>query len=219
MRYGIIGYTGKMGREIHQLFSEKGHELVLKVDLEHKEILFRPDVILDFSSPQAVETTISLAHQFRCPVVVGTTGLSEEQLGKLKELGETVAVIYSPNYSLGVDLVKKILASIKQSLGDWDIYIVEAHHNQKKDAPSGTALVLRDAIGKDVPILSIRAGGIPGDHTVMFANSGEVVEIHHRAISRRTFALGALKAAEFALKLEKGFYTFSAVLDTMAQCL
>ncbi|AEH50194.1 4-hydroxy-tetrahydrodipicolinate reductase [Pseudothermotoga thermarum] len=213
MRYGLVGYKGKMGKELQQVFLEDGHELVVKVDVNEREITARPDVILDFSSPSALQTTISLAKEFNCAVVVGTTGLSQQQLQELKMLGEIVPVVYSANFSIGIDLVKRILAFIKDQLEGWDIWILEAHHNQKKDAPSGTALALKNIIGKDVPTLSIRAGGIPGDHTVILANSGEVVEIHHRAISRRTFALGALKAAKFAVNASRGFYSFSEVLD------
>ncbi len=213
MRYGIVGYTGKMGKEIYQLFSENGHELVLKVSSKKQEIISIPNVIVDFSSPSCLQTTISLARQFNCAVVVGTTGLSQDQLNELKSLANLVPVVYSPNYSIGIDLLKRVLAFVQNRLNGWEVCILEKHHSQKKDAPSGTALNLKNIMGKDVTIFSIRLGGIVGDHTVILANSGEVLEFHHRAISRRTFALGALKSAEFAVNAKNGFYTFTEVLD------
>lgn len=214
MRYGLIGYDGKMGRAIQEVFSEKGHTLVMRVNETEEKIEATPEVILDFSSPRALDRTLSYAERFNCPLVIGTTGFTQQDFEKLKSVSEKVPVVYSPNYSIGIDLVKRMLELISGQLEGWDVSIVEVHHNQKKDAPSGTALALAKTLNKDVPIHSLRMGGIFGDHTVIFANSGEVIQITHRALSRRAFALGALRSAEFALKASKGFYTFRDVLNT-----
>ena len=117
------------------------------------------------------------------------------------------------NFATGVTLLKMMLREFAPLFADWDVEISETHHNKKKDAPSGTAILLREATGRDCPTHSLRLGGIPGDHTVCYANEGEVLTLTHRALSRSVFALGALKAAEFAVSAAPGFYSFEEVLS------
>lgn len=212
MRYGLVGYSGKMGQEVQKVFSEKGYELVVKVDEFGAIEEGKPDVIVDFSSPSAVPKTVELCRKYSAGLVIGTTALKEEHLQLLRELSREVPVVQSYNFSIGVNVLLKFLADLSKVLSDWDVEIVEAHHRFKKDAPSGTAILLKNAVGREVPIHSLRLGGIPGDHVVVFGNVGEVIEIKHRAISRTVFALGALKAAEFVCGRKPGFYTFKDVL-------
>lgn len=212
MRYGVVGFSGRMGREVMEVFSERGHELVLKVDLEQEQYLGKPDVIVDFSNPSALKRTVKLCEENSAGLVIGTTGLNEKDLEIIKDLSKKVPVVQSFNFSIGIQIMLRIISEISRILEDWDVEIVEMHHRFKKDAPSGTALLLKKALNKDVPIHSLRIGGVPGDHTVNFANLGEILSISHRAFSRRTFALGALKAAEFILRKEPGFYEFPKIV-------
>lgn len=213
MRYGVVGFSGRMGKEVIETFNERGHELVYRLDVEREIVDGEPQVILDFSRPEAVEKTVEACRKFRSALVIGTTGLGEKELKMIEELSKDVPVIQSYNFSVGIHVMRKIVKLLNDILKDWDVEIVEAHHRFKKDAPSGTALLLKRAMGREVPVHSIRAGGIPGDHLVIFGDVGEVLEVKHRALSRKTFALGALKAAEFLLKVGKpGMYDFEEVI-------
>lgn len=199
-----------MGKEIIEVF--KGHELVLEVNdtgiFRHGE----PEVIVDFSNREVLKTTIELAAQFGAGMVIGTTALSQSDFATLKTLSEKVPVVQSYNFSTGINILKMILREFSPLLEGFEAEVIETHHSGKKDAPSGTALMLKDATGRDLPIHSLRVGGVPGDHSIVFANEGEVIEITHRAISRKVFAIGALTAARFCLEHEKGFYSFEEVI-------
>ncbi|HPI98935.1 MAG TPA: dihydrodipicolinate reductase C-terminal domain-containing protein [Synergistales bacterium] len=169
-------------------------------------------MIIDFSSFHATFRTIELCREHHAGLVIGTTALKPEHLSSLRDLSLSVPVIQSFNFSMGINLLKRILKDFSEYFLDWDLAITETHHVKKKDAPSGTAILLQEAIGRESGCLSLRLGGIPGDHQVIFANEGEMVTFTHRAISRKVFALGALKAAEFGLTRDKGFYSFEEVL-------
>jgi len=199
-----------MGKEIIEVF--KGHDLVLEVNdtgiFRHGE----PEVIVDFSNREVLKTTIELAAQFGAGVVIGTTALSQSDFATLKTLSQKVPVVQSYNFSTGINILKMILREFSPLLEGFEAEVIETHHSGKKDAPSGTALMLKDATGRDLPIHSLRVGGVPGDHSIVFANEGEVIEITHRAISRKVFAIGALTAARFCLEHEKGFYSFEEVI-------
>ena len=199
-----------MGKEIIEVF--KGHDLVLEVNdtgiFRHGE----PEVIVDFSNREVLKTTIELAAQFGAGVVIGTTALSQSDFATLRTLSEKVPVVQSYNFSTGINILKMILREFSPLLEGFEAEVIETHHSGKKDAPSGTALMLKDATGRDLPIHSLRVGGVPGDHSIVFANEGEVIEITHRAISRKVFAIGALTAARFCLEHEKGFYSFEEVI-------
>ncbi len=211
MKYGLIGSSGRMGLEIQSVF--RNHMLSLTLDKEKEWLDSSPDVIVDFSSCAVTPRTIELCRENHSGLVIGTTALSGEQLGMLRELGKTVSVVQSFNFSMGINILKMILREYSTYLENWDMEMTESHHIMKKDAPSGTAILLKDATGRDCSISSLRLGGIPGDHSVLFANEGEVIEFTHRALSRRVFALGALKAAEFVSQRKRGFYSFEEVLS------
>lgn len=213
MRYGIIGSQGRMGLELIQVFD--GHELVFKRDVDLEEETGTPEVIIDFSTRKAFLETIASCEKFGSALVIGTTALESEDFQILKDLSKKVPVVQSYNFSIGINLLKMILREYSPYFNDWDLDIVESHHNKKKDAPSGTAIMLKEATGRDADCHSLRMGGIPGDHSVIYANEGEIVEFKHRALSRKVFAIGALKASEFAVQSDPGFYTFEEVLSWM----
>ena len=195
------------------------------------------DVIIDFTSAKAVDGLIAYSAEKKVPVVLCTTGLSEEQLKSLEEASSQVAVLRSANMSLGINMLMKILQDAAKILvpAGFDIEIVEKHHNQKKDAPSGTALALaesmNEALGnqyhyvydrssvhekrdpKEIGIASVRGGSIVGDHDVIFAGKDEVITFNHTAYSKAIFAKGALEAAKFLAGKEPGLYDMSDVVQ------
>lgn len=212
--YGVVGSTGRMGLEV---IAACGGKPVLRVWDAGEECDASPRVIFDFSAAAVLPHTIELCRAHHAALVVGTTALKQEHFALLRELGEEVTVVQSFNYSVGVALLAMMLHDYGPLMADWDAEIVEAHHNKKKDAPSGTAILLRDALGRDVPMHSLRVGGLPGDHAAVFGNEGETLTLTHHAISRSVFAIGAVKAARFALTREKGFYTFADVIRAAKQ--
>lgn len=212
MKYGIVGSSGRMGLEIAKAFDGAGHERVLTSDLAGTECRAKPEVIADFSSHSALAGTIELCRKHGAALVVGTTALQEEHFAQLRSLGREAAVVQSFNFATGVNVLKMILRDYAPLLSDWDLEVSETHHNKKKDAPSGTAILLRDATGRNCPTHSLRLGGVPGDHSVTFANDGEVLTFTHRALARNVFAIGALRAAVFAATAKPGLYTFEDVL-------
>lgn len=214
INYGLIGFSGKMGEEILKLFSEKGHICVFKMNRTVKELSNdeKTDVLIDFSSPHTLQSSIELCKEFKSPLIIGTTGLSEDQIKLLKDLSSIVPVVQSYNFSTGIQLLLKIVEFVKSYISNWDTSIIETHHIFKKDKPSGTALMIKEKLNNNASINSLRVGGVPGDHKVIFGSLGEVLEISHRVISRRTFAEGVLKAAQFVRKRNSGFYSYSDVL-------
>jgi len=201
-----------MGQEIQKVFVD--HALCLTVSYEGSwSDGGKPDVIMDFSNPSCLPETVRLCREHGAALVIGTTGLKDSDFEMLRELARQVAVVQSYNFSIGINALKIILANYSKFFEDWDLEIVEIHHNKKKDAPSGTAIMLQNATGRSCPMHSLRVGGVPGDHNVIFSNEGEVVVFNHRAISRSVFAHGALKAAEFAATAKPGLYSFEEVLQ------
>lgn len=170
------------------------------------------DVVIDFSNPANLDFLIDYAKNNKCALLICTTDFTKEQKNKMADAGNSIPVLISSNTSFGINVLRKILKSISAELNDFDINIVEKHHNKKKDSPSGTAVTLAEDImeetGRDnIETLSVRAGTIPGEHTVMFSGVDEVLEIKHTAFSKRIFARGAL---DLALKLSAkpaGFYS------------
>ncbi|MHB8483295.1 MAG: 4-hydroxy-tetrahydrodipicolinate reductase [Nitrospiria bacterium] len=194
-------------------------------------------VCIDFTVPESTVADLSWAEQNKTPLVVGTTGLSKEQVKRLTLASEKIPVVYSPNMSIGVNMMFKVLRDVALKLGrEYDMEIVEMHHSLKKDAPSGTAIrmaqILSGAIDeklediavyhrqgmigerkkKEIGIQSVRAGDIVGEHTVYFAGMGERLEITHKATSRDNFAKGALMAAAWVAERDPGLYDMQAVL-------
>ncbi|MBI2987169.1 MAG: 4-hydroxy-tetrahydrodipicolinate reductase [Deltaproteobacteria bacterium] len=194
-------------------------------------------VVVEFTAPEATLEHAKIVAQKSVPIVIGTTGLNQKQLNEIKRLSRRTRIMMSANMSLGVNLLVSLMGKVAETLGeDYDVEIVEAHHRFKKDAPSGTALALArpiaealkrdlDKVGvcgrkgivgertkKEIGLLSVRAGDIVGEHTVIFGGMGERIEFIHRAQSRETFARGALRAAQWLVKQKKGLYSMQDVL-------
>lgn len=194
------------------------------------------DVIIDFSHYSAVPNVLEYAAEKRIPVVIATTGLTTENKEALVKTAEQTAVFFSANMSLGINLLAKAIREITPVLEDeFNIEIIEKHHHQKKDAPSGTALLLADAVndtvkekktyiygrhGNDLAnplselgIHAVRGGTIPGEHTVIYAGPDEVIELNHLALSRDIFASGAVKAAKYISQKTTGLYDMEKLID------
>ena len=213
MKYGVIGASGKLGKEVINVFAEHNHELVFTFDLQGEWKQGNPEILIDCSLPEAFDKMISFAMSFKVPLIVATTALSQANINDLVEFSRSRSVIQSYNFSKGIQIILKLTQSANEFLTDWDVEISETHHRFKKDKPSGTAKMLQDIFkDKKVNTSSLRLGNIPGDHKVSFAGLGEVISIEHRALSRRTFAEGIHISAEFALKKDKGFYSFTDVV-------
>jgi|YNPMSStandDraft_2_1061718.scaffolds.fasta_scaffold00010_79 4-hydroxy-tetrahydrodipicolinate reductase len=211
IKYGIVGFKGRMGKEIINAMNEEGHELVFGYDLNERFEQDKPEVIFDFSLPSALEATLSFALKYNSKLAIGTTGYTADEKNKIISVSDTIAVLYSTNFSVGVYALKEILKVAKKIMSDWDCEVVELHHKKKKDKPSGTAKSLLEILGEDKLSHSLRIGGVVGEHSVYFANSGDLIEIRHSAISRRTFAEGARLAAKFLLDKQRGYYTFEDI--------
>lgn len=233
MRVGLVGH-GKMGREVAAVLEERGHEAVVA-----DRGAFPPGcpVGIDFTRAEAVPGNVALAMSAGARYVVGTTGWTEqlEEVRRVVELSGG-GLVHGANFSLGVNLFYRIVKEAAARLArfdEYDPYILERHHRQKKDAPSGTAqelvTILEKATGRRgavsvggaLPpsvfhVSSVRAGGIVGEHTVGFDSGSDEILLEHRARSRRGFALGAVMAAEWIAD-RKGFFSFDAVLDDLAQ--
>lgn len=213
MLYGLIGASGKLGKEVINVFTEHNHELVFTYDLQGEWIQSKPELLIDCSLPDAFNKVIELGDQFKIPLIVATTGLTEKDLKDLKSFSQKQSVVQSYNFSIGIQVLLQLTKKANELLPDWDVEISETHHRFKKDKPSGTAKMLQEIFkDKKVNTSSFRLGNVPGDHSISFAGLGEVITLEHRALSRRTFAEGILLSAEFALKKEKGFYTFTDVV-------
>ncbi len=243
------GCNGKMGRMITEIV--KGDEnavIVAGVDayteVPNEYPVFDSidkcgvdvDVVIDFSNAGAVDALMDYCVEKKLPVVLCTTGLSEDQLAKVEEASRSIAVLKSANMSLGVNLLLKLLKDAAKVLAPagYDVELVERHHNQKVDAPSGTALALADAVNealeneyhyvydrsqvrkkrekKEIGISAVRGGTIVGEHEVIFAGTDEVVEFKHTAHSRGVFAKGAVEAGKFLAGKEAGMYDMGDVI-------
>ena len=234
IKLGISGVCGKMGRRIFELASnDKEFELTLALekkgtpmigrDLGRLKIssspdgLFLIDVFVDFTTPEATEANLDYVARYKKALVLGTTGLDDNQLKKVDEVSKVVPMVFSPNMSVGVNVLFALLPEIVKRLGpDYSIEIVEAHHRAKKDAPSGTAKkfgqILAEATKREIPTHAIRLGDIVGDHTIIFCGNSERIEIKHQAHSRDLFALGALRAAKWVMGKPAGLYSMQDVL-------
>ncbi|HHT92017.1 MAG TPA: 4-hydroxy-tetrahydrodipicolinate reductase [Clostridiaceae bacterium] len=247
----LSGANGRMGQAIVKLASNRNDcKIVAGIDIntnvkndfevyasfsEVPEDL-DVDVIIDFTNPSLLIPLADFARDRKTPLVVATTGLSKQDMEYLQETAKTTSVLYSANMSLGICLLKDLVKRAVLFLGEgFDIEIIEKHHNQKLDAPSGTALALADSINavdnnkyeyiydrhsrkakrspREIGFSSIRGGNIVGDHDVIFAGNNEIIEISHKALSRDIFADGALRAALFLKDNEKGFYTMDDLLS------
>lgn len=259
----VMGAAGRMGGRLVSLLKEsaalalagavedKGHGSVgedagevagcgqtgVLIGDDLSAVIDRGEVIIDFTTPSATLANIRTATQHRKAMVIGTTGFSAQEVVELRTLAKSVPCVFSPNMSVGVNVILKVIVEMARTFGDdYDIEVIEAHHRLKKDAPSGTALkmaeVLAKAVNRDldqvgvyarkgligdrkrgeIGIQAIRAGDIVGDHTVLFGGMGERIEVTHRVQSRDTFARGALRAARWIVKQPPGLYDMSDVL-------
>ena len=234
MKVFLSGY-GKMGRMVAEIAAAKGWEIVGYADIdcpENYKYAPKADVCIDFSGVGAQDALLSYIRRTETPLVSGTTGLTEPDFDALREVSKIVPVIWTANYSAGVAVLKKLLRDYAPVLSDWDKEIVEAHHNQKVDAPSGTAKQLLEAIdpkaealvvhgreglcGKrkenEIGVFSLRGGTVAGEHTVYFFGEDETLALTHTAQSRRVFAAGAVRAAEALAKKAPGYYTLEELI-------
>lgn len=246
----MCGCNGKMGQVISDIVAaDEEAQIVAGVDINTEarngypvfsklsECNVEADAVIDFSSPKAFDDLMDTAAKRKLPVVLCTTGLSEEQLVKAEETSKQTAILRSANMSLGVNTLLKLVAVAADVLAkaDFDIEIVEKHHNQKVDAPSGTALALADAINevlnneysytydrsqvrekrtkKEIGLSAVRGGTIVGEHEVIFAGTDEVIEFKHTAYSKAIFGKGAVSAAKFLHGKGAGMYRMSDVID------
>lgn len=212
MKYGLVGANGRMGKEIQQAMADAGNELVYALDMNFEETTGTPELIIDFSLPLVVEITFQKVKAFNVPVIIGTTGFDAPQLHTIKMMAKDYPVLQSYSFSVGVHLFLECVELLKEKTEGWDVEIAETHHRYKKDKPSGTAIMIKNQLGKQVPIASHRLGNVPGEHTISFASLGEVLSIKHTALSRRAFAEGVVLASDFILQKEPGLYSFKDVL-------
>lgn len=247
----LSGACGKMGRVITRLVEESSDaKIVAGVDINDSventypvyksiyEVVEKADVIIDFSHPMCVESVLSYALEKKIPAVVATTGLSENQKQLVFEASKKVAIFYSANMSLGINLIIDLAKRAAKLLeGNFDIEIIERHHRQKIDAPSGTALAIADEISSvlnetpayvydrhsqrkkrsknEIGLHAVRGGTIVGDHEIVFAGTDEVIEINHRAASKEVFAVGAIRAAQFVSGKKPGMYKMSDLVESL----
>lgn len=226
MRIALIGY-GKMGHMVRALAEERGHELPVIIGKAHEhmaaerfpETLRMADLAIDFSSAWAVRRNVEACMLADIPIVEGTTGWNDE-VSDIKYLVEKSegAMVFGANFSIGVNLFYKIAeyaAELFSKFPEYEAFIEEQHHSRKKDAPSGTALKLKQVVEQFVPIGDIpatRAGNIPGTHRFGFDGKADQMLIEHTARSREGFALGAILAAEWVVG-KKGFHEFTEIID------
>jgi len=238
-RIGIIGSAGRMGQAIAAAIADAGATLSGGVDKDGDvaDLAAQSDVLVDFSSPAALEGNLEAAMAARVPVVIGTTGLEERHHFLIDHAADTIPVLQTGNTSLGITLLAHLVQEAASRLGeDWDIEIVETHHRMKVDAPSGTALLLGEAAarargvdlaqdserGRDgitgqrgignIGFASLRGGSVAGDHSVLFLADGERVTLSHLAENRSIFAKGAVRACQWLINQAAGRYTMPEVL-------
>lgn len=217
----VSGSKGKMGSRIIELAKDDSNlEVSGQFDAgeDAEPLVSGCDCLIEFTEPKATMEHLELCEKLKKAIVIGTTGLSEADREKIKEASGKIPVVFSPNMSVGVNLLFKLIADASKVLGkEYAVEIIEAHHAQKKDAPSGTAKelarIVKDAKGDaNVPIESIREGETVGEHTIKFESDVDVIEITHSAKTRDIFVKGALQAAKFVAGKKSGLFTMADVL-------
>ncbi|MEQ1731770.1 MAG: dihydrodipicolinate reductase C-terminal domain-containing protein [Vicinamibacterales bacterium] len=219
MKLLIVGY-GKMGRLVDQLAIDQGHTIAGRVDAGEGDWATAADVAIDFTTAEALRANFPRYLERKLPVVIGTTGWAD-QAAEYRRAAEQagLGVVASANFSIGVNLFQALVAEaarLMTSQGQYGAWIHEAHHAAKRDAPSGTALLLRDAMvaagfPKAIDLSSTRAGAIPGTHTVGFDSASDTIELTHTARDRQGFAAGAVLAAQFVIG-RRGWFSMADVL-------
>lgn len=235
MNIAILG-AGAMGKMLSQLITETDNLGVADV-IEPRQgqslndIADNVDVVIDFSHPENLEMVIEYCSNASCPAVIATTGHTPEQRKAISDLSKKVPVVFAANFSLGVTVMTKVLAQITPILeAGFDMEIIEKHHNKKIDSPSGTAKMLVKAMNpknryeevfgrygnrkrtKEIGVHAVRGGTIAGEHTAIFAGDDEILEIKHTAGSKKIFAVGAIKAAQFVRTAKPDLYDMEDVL-------
>ena len=233
----LMGH-GRMGQMVEETMARDGNfELIGVVDVglfeRPEDVLGTPDVLIDFSYPGNLELALQFGMATGCPLVLGTTGYSADQIAMIRDASKKTAIVHSSNYSTGVAVLQRALKLVAPALLDaFDVEIIETHHNKKADAPSGTAKLLVDAIdpghsfprvygregqvgarGHEIGIHAVRGGTVAGEHRVIFLGEDEVIEFKHSATSRKIFANGAVRAAKFVTGKPAGLYTMQDVLE------
>ena len=234
----INGCNGKMGQVLlTQIQSNEKFNYIggCDVEIDIHSVRQIPDVIIDFSTPEATLSMLTYAEEKHIPVVIATTGFNDNQLEKINEYSKKLPIFKSANMSYETNLMISLVVKLAKELNNADIEIVETHHNKKVDAPSGTALMIADGINKardnsmfyeydrhskrgsrnknEIGIHSLRGGTEVGKHTVFFFGDNESLEISHTVTSRAVFANGALKAAEFIINQPNGFYNMEDLIS------
>ncbi len=243
----ISGACGAMGRNVAECIANDSEiEVVAGVDKFNSGAQFpifstfsavnvTADVIIDFSNVSVLDDLLDFAVKTGTPAVIATTGYSDEQIEKIKEFSKKTAIFFTFNFSLGVNLICSLAKKAAAILDGFDIEIIEKHHNQKLDAPSGTAIMLANSINEtyenklsyeydrhskrakrsknEIGIHSIRGGTIVGEHDVLFAGNDETITISHAATSKKVFASGAIAAAKFIVNKQNGLYDMNNIID------
>ncbi len=218
------------GVDLSENFSNKDYPIYSSFDAVNEKI----DVVIDFSAPASLDGLLAFARKNGCALVLCATGYTEEHIAKINDASKTLAIFRSANMSLGVNVLIDVVRKASKALYGFDVEIVEKHHNQKVDSPSGTALMLADAVksvqedkhyvygreglvgkrdAKEIGIHAIRGGNIVGEHDVIFAGNYETITLSHQATDRSVFANGAVKAAEFISTKKSGLYDMTDVIN------
>lgn len=250
MRVLLHGCNGRMGQVLTRIISEsKDMDVTCGVDISLdkyknsysvytslEEVKDEVDVLIDFSNHLCLPSILEFGKKTNTPLVICTTGFTQEEKEMMAEAAKNIPVFHSANMSIGINLILSLVKQATKSLyGEFDIEIIEKHHNMKLDSPSGTALMIADAIneeiehngeyvygrhsktekrkGNEIGIHAVRGGTIVGEHQTMFAGPGEIIEINHTALSRDVFAYGAVRAAKFMVGKKSGFYTMKNIIE------
>lgn len=232
MKVAVAGYKGRMGQMlVQELESGAWPDLSFyggTLPADNPDNLFDADMVIDFTTPEATRRHIWLAARHHKPIVIGTTGLGDRDMTEMQDAARECPLLYSANMSIGINLLAALVEQAASRLDEnFDIEILETHHRNKVDAPSGTALMLGHATGRQQADLNRngkrytgtigyavqRGGDVVGEHTVSFFGPGERLELTHRAHDRSIFAKGALRAAQWLKNKPHGFYTMRDVLE------
>lgn len=234
MKLFLSGY-GKMGHMVESLALERGWEVVGRADVTTPEVYEtapEADVCIDFSGVGALPLLATYVRRTKTPLLSGTTGFTDPDFAVLRELSALVPVIWTANYSTGIAVLKRMVREFAPILRDWDKELVELHHNQKVDAPSGTAKQLLQELDPDgtatpvygrqglcgkrrpeeIGVFALRGGTVAGEHSVLFFGEDESLELTHKAQSRRVFAAGAIRAAQALAEKPAGYYTLEELI-------
>lgn len=245
----VCGIGGKMGASVCEVIDvDGGVQVVCGVDTKTPELKIpvykafgkiaeSVDVIIDFSSPSVLYSQLEWAKTKHIPVILATTGYSEDDLKYIEKCSEEIAIFKTANFSVGVNLLVKLVREAAEALGDsFDIEIIEKHHRLKADAPSGTAIMLAESAnsafdskkkylngrngavckrGDEIGIHAVRGGTIVGEHEVMFAGEDEIITLAHSARSKKVFAAGAVRAAKWIIGKPPGLYNMSDILENL----